>query len=313
MACHVGLTPRSLGGSGDPSTWKYQVFMQSNEGFPADDDLLTRRVNEFEGQHRFGGGTDYDCDPHVMDMLGDHDPDLLVMDITMPKLNGVEATQQILAESPEAKIITLSMHGEQQFIEQMLQAGAAGYLLKDSIPEELVSAVETVARGDAAAAISDAPRRLQRRFAIGGQDQFYLEGHIAMALLQEDGGMLVYSSTQHPDEVQRIVAHATNRDAKDIVVICRRMGGAFGGKESQAALIAVVAALAADQTGRPCKLRLDRDDDMIMTGKRHDFVIDYDVGFDDTGRIVGIDFEFATQPLAVRTGTMGRIEGKTGR
>jgi xanthine dehydrogenase large subunit len=154
---------------------------------------------------------------------------------------------------------------------------------------------ETLVRGDPDAALEAAPHRLRRRVAVGGQDQFYLEGHIAMAIPQEDGGMLVYSSTQHPDEVQGIVAHATQRDAKDIVVICRRMGGAFGGKESQAALIGCIAALAADKTGRPCKLRLDRDDDMIMTGKRHDFVIDYDVGFDDDGRILGIDFEFAAR------------------
>ena len=154
---------------------------------------------------------------------------------------------------------------------------------------------ETLVRGDPDAALAAAPHRLRRRIAHGGQDQFYLEGHIAMALPQEDGGILVYSSTQHPDEVQGIVAHATQRKAKDIVVICRRMGGAFGGKESQAALIGCLAALVADKTGRPCKLRLDRDDDMIMTGKRHDFVIDYDVGFDDDGRITGIDFEFAAR------------------
>ena len=154
---------------------------------------------------------------------------------------------------------------------------------------------ETLVRGDPDAALEAAPHRLRRRAAVGGQDQFYLEGHIAMAIPQEDGGILVYSSTQHPDEVQGIVAHATQREAKDIVVICRRMGGAFGGKESQAALIGCIAALAADKTGRPCKLRLDRDDDMIMTGKRHDFVIDYDVGFDDNGRILGIDFEFAAR------------------
>ena len=154
---------------------------------------------------------------------------------------------------------------------------------------------ETLVRGDPDAALEAAPHRLRRRVAVGGQDQFYLEGHIAMAIPQEDGGILVYSSTQHPDEVQGIVAHATQREAKDIVVICRRMGGAFGGKESQAALIGCIAALAADKTGRPCKLRLDRDDDMIMTGKRHDFVIDYDVGFDDDGRIQGIDFEFAAR------------------
>ncbi|MEJ2297475.1 MAG: xanthine dehydrogenase molybdopterin binding subunit [Woeseiaceae bacterium] len=161
--------------------------------------------------------------------------------------------------------------------------------------QSFVLPTETLERGAPAAALERAPHRLRRRVSVGGQDQFYLEGHVAMALPQEDGGMLVYSSTQHPDEVQRMIAHATRREAKDIVVTCRRMGGAFGGKESQAALIAVIAAVAADKTGRPCKLRLDRDDDMIMTGKRHDFVIDYDVGFDDDGRILGIDFEFAAR------------------
>ena len=154
---------------------------------------------------------------------------------------------------------------------------------------------ETLERGDPDAAIAAAPHRVQRRVELGGQDQFYLEGHIAMALPQEDGCMLVYSSTQHPDEVQMLVAHATQRSAKDVTVICRRMGGAFGGKESQAALIACIAALASDKTGHPCKLRLDRDDDMVMTGKRHDFVISYDVGFDDDGRILGIDYEFASR------------------
>jgi xanthine dehydrogenase large subunit len=154
---------------------------------------------------------------------------------------------------------------------------------------------ETLARGDAAAAIVAATRRLGRRIRIGGQDQFYLEGHIAMCLPQEDNGLLVYSSTQHPDEVQHLVANATDRAAKDVVCICRRMGGAFGGKESQAATIACIAALMTIKTGRPCKLRLDRDADMIMTGKRHDFVVDYDAGFDDTGLIHGIEFTFASR------------------
>ncbi|NNC57163.1 MAG: xanthine dehydrogenase molybdopterin binding subunit [Woeseiaceae bacterium] len=154
---------------------------------------------------------------------------------------------------------------------------------------------ETLVRGDPDKALENSPYRVQRQVSLGGQDQFYLEGHIAMAIPQEDGGLLIYSSTQHPDEVQSMAAHATGRAAKDIVVICRRMGGAFGGKESQAALIAIIASIMADKTSRPCKLRLDRDDDMIMTGKRHDFVIDYDAGFDDTGRILGIDFEFAAR------------------
>ena len=170
--------------------------------------------------------------------------------------------------------------------------------------ESFVLPSEKLVRGDPDAALAESPHRLQRRVALGGQDQFYLEGQIAMAIPQEDGGILVYSSTQHPDEVQSIVAHATQREAKDIVVICRRMGGAFGGKESQAALIGCVAALVADKTGRPCKLRLDRDDDMIMTGKRHDFIIDYEVGFDDEGRILAIDFEFAS-----RCGTSADLSG----
>ncbi|MGR9093355.1 MAG: xanthine dehydrogenase molybdopterin binding subunit, partial [Gammaproteobacteria bacterium] len=154
---------------------------------------------------------------------------------------------------------------------------------------------ETLTRGDPEDAIREAPRRLQRRIAMGGQDQFYLEGHISMCVPQEDDGLLLYSSTQHPDEVQHLVANATHRAAKDVVCICRRMGGAFGGKESQAATIACIAALMTTRTGRSCKLRLDRDADMIMTGKRHDFVVDYDVGFDETGRIRGIDFTFASR------------------
>ncbi|MGB5257080.1 MAG: xanthine dehydrogenase molybdopterin binding subunit [Woeseiaceae bacterium] len=154
---------------------------------------------------------------------------------------------------------------------------------------------ETLVRGEPRKALEESPHRLRRRVSLGGQDQFYLEGQVAMAIPQEDGGLLVYSSTQHPDEVQTTIALATGRSAKDIVVVCRRMGGAFGGKESQAALIAIIAAIAADKTGRPCKLRLDRDDDMVMTGKRHDFVIDYDVGFDESGRILGIEFEFASR------------------
>ncbi len=154
---------------------------------------------------------------------------------------------------------------------------------------------ETMKRGDSAAAIASAAHRLQGSVSLGGQDQFYLEGQIAMALPAEDGDLFVYSSTQHPGEVQHLVAAAIGKESKDVVVECRRMGGAFGGKESQAALIACIAGLMAQKTGKPCKLRLDRDDDMIMTGKRHDFAIDYEVGFDDNGRIEGIEFMFASR------------------
>src|SRR5665213_2854355 len=111
-----------------------------------------------------------------------------------------------------------------------------------------------------------------------------------MAIPQEDGDMLVYSSTQHPTEVQHLVAKVLGRPDHAVVTEVRRMGGGFGGKETQAALFACVAALFAARTGRPVKLRVDRDDDMIMTGKRHDFIADYDVGFDADGRIRGITF-----------------------
>lgn len=161
--------------------------------------------------------------------------------------------------------------------------------------ESFVLPSETLTCGDPQDALVNATHRIRQRVLCGGQDQFYLEGQIAMAVPEEHGGLTIYSSTQHPDEVQSLVARSTGRDAKDVVVICRRMGGAFGGKESQAALFACIAALFTVKTGRPCKLRMDRDDDMIVTGKRHDFTIDYDVGFDETGRIDGIDFTFASR------------------
>lgn len=153
----------------------------------------------------------------------------------------------------------------------------------------------SIKRGDSTAAIASAAHRLKGSVSVGGQDHFYLEGQIAIALPAEDGDLFVYSSTQHPGEIQQLVAAAIGRQSKDVVVECRRMGGAFGGKESQPALIACIAGLMAQKTGRPCKLRLDRDDDMIMTGKRHDFEIDYDVGFTDNGRIEGIEFMFASR------------------
>jgi xanthine dehydrogenase large subunit len=140
-------------------------------------------------------------------------------------------------------------------------------------------------RGTPGKVLASSQQRLRGSVVIGGQDHFYLEGHIAAAIPQEDGAMLVHSSTQHPTEVQHIVAHALGVGIHSVVIQCRRMGGGFGGKESQPALIAAAAALLARKTQRPVKLRLDRDMDMIMTGKRHDFLADYEVGFDSQGRI----------------------------
>ncbi|MEM1260934.1 MAG: xanthine dehydrogenase molybdopterin binding subunit [Pseudomonadota bacterium] len=153
----------------------------------------------------------------------------------------------------------------------------------------------TLARGDSRTAIDGAKHRLQGRTHVGGQDQFYLEGQIALASPREGGDMLLHCSTQHPGHVQELVAECLQRTAKDVVVECRRMGGAFGGKESQPALIGCIAALLAHKLSRPVKLRLDRDADMIITGKRHDFDIDYEVGFDDQGVISGIEFVLASR------------------
>jgi len=144
-------------------------------------------------------------------------------------------------------------------------------------------------RGDPQTLLGQSPHRLQGAQVIGGQDHFYLEGQIAAAIPGDDGAMLIYSSTQHPSEAQRMVAHALNRGAHEIQVQCRRIGGGFGGKETQSALFAALAAVVAQSTGRPTKLRLDRDTDMLMTGKRHDFMADYDVGFDPQGRILALD------------------------
>ncbi|HVK54476.1 MAG TPA: xanthine dehydrogenase molybdopterin binding subunit [Burkholderiales bacterium] len=154
---------------------------------------------------------------------------------------------------------------------------------------------ETLRRGEPDAVLPKAAHRLQGAVSIGGQDHFYLEGQIAAAIPQEGGGMLIYSSTQHPTEVQHMVAHTLNLHSHDVVVQCRRMGGAFGGKESQPALLACVAAVLATKTRRAVKLRLDRDADMIMTGKRHDFLVEYDVGFDETGRITALKLMLASR------------------
>ncbi len=146
-------------------------------------------------------------------------------------------------------------------------------------------------RGDAAKAIAAAPHRLQGSLSIGGQEQFYLEGQIAYAIPLEDGGMLVHCSTQHPTEMQSVVAHALGVDAHRVQVQCRRMGGGFGGKESQSALFACVAAIAARRSGRAVKLRPDRDDDFLVTGRRHGFEYDYEVGYDDDGRVLGAEID----------------------
>jgi xanthine dehydrogenase large subunit len=148
-----------------------------------------------------------------------------------------------------------------------------------------------VARGDASAALRRAPHRLEGQFEVGGQEHFYLEGQIAYVLPLEQDQWWVYTSTQHPGEVQHWVSHALGLANHAVTVECRRMGGGFGGKETQAGHLAVWAAVAANKFRCPVKLRLDRDDDFKVTGKRHPFAYDYQVGFDDTGLLCGLKLD----------------------
>jgi xanthine dehydrogenase large subunit len=159
----------------------------------------------------------------------------------------------------------------------------------------LIEPSQTMGHGDVDAALAAAPRRAQGRLEMGGQDHFYLEGQIAMAIPGEDGTIHLHASSQHPSEVQHLVAHLLHRPSADVTVEVRRMGGGFGGKETQPALFAAAAALVAHHTGHPAKFRADRDDDMEITGKRHDFHVTYDVGFDDAGRIAGLRLALASR------------------
>ncbi|MDB2390631.1 xanthine dehydrogenase molybdopterin binding subunit [Alphaproteobacteria bacterium] len=166
-------------------------------------------------------------------------------------------------------------------IDEAMQAGA------------FLGAAATIETGDADGAISAAPNHLEGRIIVGGQEHFYLEGQAALAVPGEDGDITVYCSTQHPSEIQHKVASALGLANHAVTVETRRMGGAFGGKESQGNLPAITAALAARLTGRPAKTIYDRDDDFMLTGKRHDVRIDYSVGFDNDGQIRGVVFEQA--------------------
>ena len=158
--------------------------------------------------------------------------------------------------------------------------------------------------GDAAGVLDTAAHRRQGHVRMGGQDHFYLEGHVSLAIPAEDGDVLVHCSTQHPSEAQHNIARVLGRPDNAVTVEVRRMGGGFGGKETQGAQWAALAALTAVKTGRPAKLRLDRDDDMIMTGKRHDFIADYDVGYDGDGRILAL-----RAMLAARCGFSADLSG----
>jgi len=150
-------------------------------------------------------------------------------------------------------------------------------------------------RGDAQAAFERSPNILKGKLHVGGQEQFYLEGQISYAIPKEGNGMHVYCSTQHPTEMQHVVSHALHYPSHAVVVECRRMGGGFGGKESQSALWAACAAVSAARLKRPVKLRADRDDDMMVTGKRHCFYYEYEIGYDEQGLITAAKVQMVSR------------------
>jgi xanthine dehydrogenase large subunit len=159
----------------------------------------------------------------------------------------------------------------------------------------MVTKPMTLTRGDAVSSLEKAPRRLKGQMRIGGQEHFYLESHIALAIPGEDDEMTIWSSTQHPSEVQHMVATILHVPNHAITVMTRRMGGGFGGKETQGNQFAALAAIAARKLRRAVKFRPDRDEDMTMTGKRHDFLVEYETGFDDDGNILAVKANYAAR------------------
>ncbi len=229
----------------------------------------------------------------------------------IPGVNDISSTHR--HDEPVFATQTILHHGQPLFavVAQTRQAAREAAALAQAVCEESPPVLDVAAaraaggalvtdplkleRGDVAAALAQSPRRLKGSMTIGGQDHFYLESQIALAIPGEEEDMQVFSSTQHPTEVQHMVAQVLGVASHAVTVEVRRMGGGFGGKETQSNLFACVAALAARKLKRPVKLRPDRDDDMIVTGKRHDFVVDYEIGFDDEGRIHAVDAVYAAR------------------
>lgn len=234
--------------------------------------------------------------------------------LTAKDIPGINDCSPAEGDDPVLVEKTLSFHGQVAFLVVATSrlaarkaARKARFVVEKHAPSTTISQAKQLQdkvlpdyaflKGDPNKALKEGETVVSTSFSLGGQEHFYLEGQIAYALPGEDGDMLVYSSTQHPSEVQHTVAKVLGEDEAAITVEVRRMGGAFGGKETQANQWAALAALAARMTGKPCKCRLDRDDDMILTGKRHDFEVDMAASVDPEGR-----FEAVTIDLASRCG-----------
>ncbi len=165
-----------------------------------------------------------------------------------------------------------------------------------------------IQRGNPANAILKSKNQLKGNFTTGSQEHFYLEGQVAFTIPKEDNDLLVYSSTQHPSETQQIIAKMLNQKSNTITVLVRRIGGGFGGKETNF-LTSSICALLANKTKKPVKLRLDRDDDIIITGKRHEFHSDFEVGFNDSGIIEGLKIKLASR-CGMSPDLSGAINGR---
>ena len=221
-----------------------------------------------------------DCGSIVHD-----DPILCAGDIRylgQPVFAVIADTRDIARRAAAQAKDVLTIHAEPPVITPQEAHAKGQYVLP---PMHLV---RSTTEGGAQAAITKAPHRLSGNFEVGGQEQFYLEGQISYAIPRE-GGLHLHCSTQHPSEMQHLVAKALKLRSHDVQVECRRMGGGFGGKESQSALFACVAAVAAAKLHRPVKLRLDRDDDFLITGRRHCFWYEFEAGFDDAGKVLGVE------------------------
>ena len=239
--------------------------------------------------------------------------------LAMPGVRGTVLTQDI----PGDPMLATFVHDEPVFARDMVQhvGQVIGLVIADSVMQarraarKVQLAIEPLApvltarqahaaqsyvlpkvvvrRGEPEAAMSASAHTLTGQLEVGGQEHFYLEGQVAYALPLEQNQWCIHSSTQHPGEVQHRVAHALGLENNAVTVQCRRMGGGFGGKETQAGHLAVWAALAANKFKCPVKLRLDRDDDFMITGKRHPFSYRYTVGYDDSGRLCGLQLMLA--------------------
>ncbi len=259
-------------------------------------------IPELEGTLHAALGMSTQAHAHIikMDLSAVLQADGVVAVLTAKDIPHANEWGAIIADEPILADKTVEFFGQPLFMvlaESHDQARRAARLAKidyEALPaifslDEAHQAKNYVVKplalacGEAESQLNQAPLRRQSRIHLGGQEQFYLEGQISYAMPQENHTMDIQCSTQHPSEMQHLVAHMLGWDLHRIRVICRRMGGGFGGKESQSGQFACCAALGAWKLQRPVKLRLDRDDDMMMTGKRHDFIFDYDVGFDKQG------------------------------